>query len=74
VFDARLGKEILFSTASRPALVPTQPPLQWVPVCISTGVKRQERKADRSPPSNAEVEKDEAISPSPVRLYGVMLN
>jgi hypothetical protein len=30
----RLGI-FLFTTASRPALGPTQPPLQWVPVALS---------------------------------------
>jgi hypothetical protein len=56
-FDSpqRLGI-LLFSTASRPALGPTQPPIQWVPGDLSPGVKRQRREGDRSPPSNAEVE------------------
>jgi len=40
----------LFTTAPRPALGPTQPPLQRIP-----GVKRPGREADRSPPSSAEV-------------------
>jgi hypothetical protein len=30
-----------FSTASKPTLEPTQPPVQWVPVALSPGVKRQ---------------------------------
>jgi hypothetical protein len=34
------GKNFLFFTASRPALGPTQPPIQWVPE-----VKRSEREA-----------------------------
>jgi hypothetical protein len=37
------------------ALGPTQPPIQWVPVALSLGIKRQEREADHSPPSSAEV-------------------
>jgi hypothetical protein len=32
-------------TASRPALGPTQPPIQWVPVVLSLGVKRPRREA-----------------------------
>jgi hypothetical protein len=41
---------------SRPALGPTQPPVQWVPGVLSQGVKaRPGRDADRSPPSSAEV-------------------
>jgi hypothetical protein len=45
----------LFTTASRPALEPTQPPIQWVAGGLSLGVKRPEREADHSPPSSAEV-------------------
>jgi len=32
-----------------------QPPIQWVPGALSLGVKRPERQADHSPPSNAKV-------------------
>jgi hypothetical protein len=48
----------LFTTASRTALGPTQPPIQWVPGALSLGVKRPGHEADHSPPSSAEV-KDE---------------
>jgi hypothetical protein len=34
-------KIFLFSTASRPDLGPTQPPIQWEPRALSRGVKRQ---------------------------------
>jgi hypothetical protein len=40
----------LFTTASRMALGPTQPPIQWVPGALSLG-----REAENSPPSSAEV-------------------
>jgi hypothetical protein len=55
-FDFRrvLGT-FLFTTASRTALGSTQPPIQWVPVALSLGVKRPEREADNSPPSSAGV-------------------
>ena len=43
------------SIASRPALWPTQPPIQSVPEALSPGVERQGRKADHSPPPNAGV-------------------
>jgi hypothetical protein len=44
------------ASVSRPALGPTQPPVQWVPGVLSPGVKaRLGRDADHSPPSSAEV-------------------
>jgi hypothetical protein len=39
---------IIFSTASRPALRPTQPPIQWVTGALSSGIKRPRREADHS--------------------------
>jgi hypothetical protein len=55
-FEARQGLGIfLFTTASRPALGHTQPPIQWVPGALSLGVKRLGREADHSPPSSSEV-------------------
>jgi hypothetical protein len=53
-FPAGLGI-FLFTTASRTALGPTQPPIQWVPAALSLGVKRPGLEADHSPPSSAEV-------------------
>jgi hypothetical protein len=49
------SKIFLFSVASRPALRPTQPPIQWVPGALSPRVKRSGRGADHSPPPSAEV-------------------
>jgi hypothetical protein len=40
---------------SRPALVPTQPTIQWVPGALSLGVKRSGLEADHSPLSSAKV-------------------
>jgi hypothetical protein len=55
-FDSRWGLGIfLFTTVSRTALGPTQPPIQWVPGALSLGVKQPGREADHSPPSSAEV-------------------
>jgi hypothetical protein len=55
-FHSRRGMGIfLFDTASRPALGPTQPPIQWVPVVLTLVVKRQRREANQSPPSTAGV-------------------
>jgi hypothetical protein len=45
----------LFTTTSRKALGPTQPPIQWAPAALSLGVKRPGREAYHSPPSSAEV-------------------
>jgi hypothetical protein len=55
--------DFLFSTASRPTLRSTQPPIQWVPGALSTGVKRQRREADHSPPFNGEVKEGGVIAP-----------
>jgi hypothetical protein len=50
-FDSHRGLGIfLFTTASRPAVGPTQPPNQWVPGALSLGVKRPGREADHLPP------------------------
>jgi hypothetical protein len=65
-FDSRRGLGIfLFITAYRPALEPTQPPIQCVLGALSLGVKRLGREADHSPPSSAEI--------SPIHLHGVVL-
>jgi hypothetical protein len=72
--DFRQGQDnFFFSIASRTALWPNQPPVQKVLGAASTGVKRQGREADHSPPSSAEI-KTEGISPLPIRLHGVGLN
>jgi hypothetical protein len=47
----------IFSTSSRPVLGPIQPPIQWVPGSLYSGVKRPRREADHSPPVSAEVKK-----------------
>jgi hypothetical protein len=51
-FDSRQGLGIsLFTTASRPALGPAQPPIQWVPGALSLGVKWPGREAIPQLPS-----------------------
>jgi hypothetical protein len=53
------GMAILFliTTASRPALGTTQPPIQWVSGALSPGVKQLKREAYHSPSSSAQVKK-----------------
>jgi hypothetical protein len=53
-FETRQGLEIfLFTTASRPALGSSQPPIQWVAMSPSLGLKRSGREADHSSPPSA---------------------
>jgi hypothetical protein len=55
-FESREGlRIILFTTASRPALGPTQHPTQSIPGALSLGEKRPGREADHSSRSSAEV-------------------
>jgi hypothetical protein len=49
------ARHFFFTTASRPALGPTQPHVQWVPEALSLEVKRPGRGADYSPKSSAEI-------------------
>jgi hypothetical protein len=58
------GQEIfLYSIASRPALGPTQPPIQWVPVALPQEVKQPGGEADCSPPSSAKIKYSDAVPP-----------
>jgi hypothetical protein len=45
----------IFSTSSRPAQGPTQPPIQWVPGALSPEVNWSGREANHSPPATADV-------------------
>ena len=53
-----------FPHLSRPALGPTQPPVQWVPG-ISRGQRAAGRDADPSPPSSAVVKKEQSYTSTP---------
>jgi hypothetical protein len=55
----------LFSTSSRPALGPTPPPIQWVPVSPVPRGKAAGREADHSPPTSAEVNKSWIYTSTP---------
>jgi hypothetical protein len=72
-FPAGAGN-FLFTTASRTALGPTHPPIQWIIGALSLGVKRPMRETDHSPPSSAEVKECmELYLHSPIRLHDVVL-
>jgi hypothetical protein len=65
----------LFTSASRTALGPTQPPIQWVPGAPFLGVKRPMRETVHSPPSSAEVKNAWSYTSTPlIRLHGVVLS
>jgi hypothetical protein len=51
--------------SSRPALGPTQPPIQCVLRALSPGVKLPGRETDHSPPTSVEVKKCGSIQPLP---------
>jgi hypothetical protein len=46
---------VFFASAFKPSLGPTHPLIQWIPVALYPGLKRQWREADHSPPSSAKV-------------------
>jgi hypothetical protein len=56
---------LLFTTASRPALGPIQPPIRKVPWALFLEVKRPGREADHLPPSSPEVRMRGAYLHSP---------
>jgi hypothetical protein len=63
-FGSLQGQHIfLFYMTSRPALGPTQLPVQWVTVAVYPGIKRQGREADHLSPSSVEVKNGEVILP-----------
>jgi hypothetical protein len=63
------------TTASRPALGPTQTPIQRAPGAISLGVKRPGRDAEHLPPSSAKVNNAWSYaSTPPIRLQSVVLS
>jgi hypothetical protein len=74
-FESGQGLGIFLVTVSRPALGPTQPPIQWLPGALSLGVKRPGREADHSFPPSVETKNAWSYSSTPpVRLYGVILS
>jgi len=63
----------LFTNASRPALGPTQPPMQQIPGALSLAVKRPGREAEQSPPRSAEVRNAWNYTSTPP-LHGLVLS
>jgi hypothetical protein len=65
----------LFTTTSRPALGPTQSPIQCVSRVLSLGVKRSRREADHSHPSSADVKNSWRYTSIPLMcLPGVVIS
>jgi hypothetical protein len=55
-FNSRQGQDILlYSTVSRRTLGSTKPPIQSVPMALSSGVRQERRVSDHSPSSSTEV-------------------
>lgn len=61
----------LFSTPSRPALGPRQPPIHFV-AGVPPWVKLLGREADHSPSSTAEVKMPGGIPPLPHEFHGML--
>jgi len=59
----------LLVTASRSALGPTQPPIEWVVGALTSGVKWMGREADHLSPSSAEVKTAWSYTPLPLYFF-----
>jgi hypothetical protein len=66
--QANLGI-FFFTTASRTALVPTQPPIQWVMEALSLALKRPGRESDYSLPSSVEVKNASSSTSIPQYVF-----
>jgi hypothetical protein len=56
------GQDIfIFSVESRPALGPTQPPVQGAPGAVSLEVNQQWHEAENSPPSSGKIKNSGGI-------------
>jgi hypothetical protein len=74
-FESRQGLRVfLLTTASRPALVSTHPPIQWVPGALSLGIKRPGHGADHNLHLVPRLRMRAANLHSPLRLYSILLS
>jgi len=65
----------VFDIMSRPALEPTQPPIQWVPGALSLGIKRQDVKLTTQLHSVPRSKNAYSYThTSLIRLHGVVLS
>jgi hypothetical protein len=60
------ARDFIYAAVSRPALGPTQPPIQWI--------RGAEPEVDHSPLSSAEVKNDGTVPPLPVRLRHLVVS
>lgn len=73
-FDFQWVQEMFtFSKMFRPALWPTQSPIQWAPVIISPQVKQLGNKADHSPPFSVTARNEWSYTSAPTCPHGMQL-
>jgi hypothetical protein len=69
-FDSRQGQRfLLFPTASKLALGPTQPRTQWISEALSPGIKRSGCEANQSLPPIAEVKNTWSYTSTPLYVF-----
>jgi hypothetical protein len=72
IWEKRGLRIFLLTAASRKALGPIQPPIQWVPGALSLGVKRPGRETDHSLSSTAEVKNAWSYNSTPQYLLPIL--
>jgi hypothetical protein len=72
--SVKMASLLLFFTASRPAVEPTQPPIQCVSQPLSLRVKQLGCEADHLYLFSDKVKNFELYLHSPIRLHGVVPN
>jgi hypothetical protein len=59
----------IFTSLYRPDRLWGQPPIQWVFVTLTPGIKRLGHEADHSPPTSVEVKKKWLYAPTPPYIF-----